>query len=148
MPDVFSDPRSFVNGIKHEGHKPYCLLTLKAYIQSLIDLDNLFCRQLLPTTVSTNNGDDVTFFSLSLEGNQIVVYNFVKQMIALRENFLTSFGEEPSNTCDVDWRSFLLILGKPGTGKTFTVHKCIQYCLQNHLSVAVAVPTGTLACRY
>ena len=51
-------------------------------------------------------------------------------------------------TYDVDWQSILLLLGKPGTGKTFTLHKSIQYCLQNNTSVAVAFPTGTLARTY
>ena len=148
MPEVFSHPESFINSIDHEGHKQYYLLTLKAYIQSLIDLDNLFRRQLLPTTVNASHGDDVNPSSISLEGNQTIVYNFVKQMITLQENFLASFGQEPCTTSDVNWQSFLLILGKPGTGKTFTAHKCIQYCVENNLSIAVAVPTGTVACTY
>ena len=65
MPEVFLHPQTFIHSIDHEGHKQYYLLTLKAYIQSLIDLDNLFCRQLLPTTPNTSHGDDVHPSSMS-----------------------------------------------------------------------------------
>ena len=39
-------------------------------------------------------------------------------MISKREQFIQSFGEIPMCHSDVDWRRFLLLLGKPGTGKT------------------------------
>ncbi len=66
-------------------------------------------------------------------------------MLEQRDNF---YHEIPCKLSDVDWRRFPLVLGKPGTGKTFTLHKCIQYCIQNHIAVCVALPTGTLACTY
>ena len=69
-------------------------------------------------------------------------------MIREREQFNESYGQIAMCPSDVDWRRFLLILGKAGTGKTFTMQQLIQYCLDNMLSVAVAVPKGTLACTY
>ncbi len=47
-----------------------------------------------------------------------------------------------------DWRKFLLVTGYPGCGKTFMLRTCIQFCLDNDLSPAVATPTGCLACVY
>lgn len=49
---------------------------------------------------------------------------------------------------EIDWRKFILVTGKPGTGKTQTLLRCIDYCMSMHRSVHVATPTGFLATRY
>ena len=46
------------------------------------------------------------------------------------------------------WKSFILINGKPGTGKTHTVCKAISAALQQDYNVKVAAPTGFLASTY
>ena len=47
-----------------------------------------------------------------------------------------------------DWKRFILINGKPGTGKTHTVCKVISATLQQEYNVKVAAPTGFLASTY
>ena len=44
-----------------------------------------------------------------------------------------------------DWKRFPMVLGKRGTGKSFTFRQCIACALQNGLTTCVT-PTGTLAC--
>ena len=47
-----------------------------------------------------------------------------------------------------NWKRFILINGKPGTGKTHTVCKAISAALQQDYNVKVAAPTGFLASTY
>ena len=42
------------------------------------------------------------------------------------------------------WKKLPLILGKLGSGKIYTFHKCIKFCIEYEYNVAVAVPTGVL----
>ena len=116
MAEIFSDPTSFTDTIEHEGHKQYYVITVRSYIQSCIDLDNMYHRQLLPTAVIGNDSINADSSAMSLQGNQLVVYNLLKEMITLRESFIASTGEYTSASSCVDWRRFPLILGKPGTG--------------------------------
>ena len=147
MPEFFANPQNFTDHIKNEGHKQYYLSTINAYLQSLLDLDTLYRLQALPSHLNENNCSQASA-PINLEGNQLVALTLVKDMIREREQFNESYGQIAMCPSDVDWRRFLLILGKAGTGKTFTMQQLIQYCLDNMLSVAVAVPTGTLACTY
>ena len=57
--------------------------------------------------------------------------------------------EEASNSSSgEEWKKFILINGKPGTGKTYTVCKAISATLQEEYNVKVAAPTGFLASTY
>ena len=49
---------------------------------------------------------------------------------------------------DLDWRKFPLIIGKAGSGKIFTVEKCIEHCTYNGIPACVGVPICILACTY
>ena len=49
---------------------------------------------------------------------------------------------------DIDWKRFPVVLGKSGTGKSFTEQECIQFSIENDLKTFVATPTGTLKCTY
>jgi len=46
------------------------------------------------------------------------------------------------------WKRFILINGKPGTGKTHTICKAISATLREEYNVKVAAPTGFLASTY
>ena len=49
------------------------------------------------------------------------------------------------STSGHDWRKFLLVRGKPGTGKTFAVLHSIRTALEAHYKVLCATPTGMLS---
>ena len=76
----------------------------------------------------------------------MVVMAIFKEMLLQKQSNLQATSSK-INT-EVDWIFFLLILGKPGTGKTHTLHACIEYCLTNRLQVCVGTPTRTLARVY
>ena len=48
----------------------------------------------------------------------------------------------------LDWRKFLLVVGRAGTGKSFTLIKVIDACLSMTGNVFVATPTGFLAMQF
>ena len=44
----------------------------------------------------------------------------------------------------IDWKKFLLVQGKPGTGKSFAVKAVIQHDIDQEYNVCCATPTGIL----
>ena len=52
------------------------------------------------------------------------------------------------SSSELDWTKFILLLGKPGTGKTHTVCTSVRRTLEDRFLVAVAGPTGFLASLY
>eukprot|EP00112_Aurelia_sp_Birch-Aquarium-sp1_P011530 Seg2423.4 transcript_id=Seg2423.4/GoldUCD/mRNA.D3Y31 product="hypothetical protein" protein_id=Seg2423.4/GoldUCD/D3Y31 len=145
MPQTFTDAAVLCAEIDSEGDKQYFLDTIESYITSLIHINNLFRQQLLPpsTTYRTN----ASLPSLSpLQGNQLVLFTYFKQIIEARERGILSDGME--TTEDVDWKKFPLIVGRPGTGQSFTLQRCIEHSIDTDLAVCVAVPIDVLACTY
>ena len=47
-----------------------------------------------------------------------------------------------------DWRKFLLVIGRAGTGKSFALVKVIDACVSISANVFVATPTGFLATQF
>ena len=143
--DKFTNAADFCAEIETEGHKQYFLDTLQSYITSLINMNNLYRRQLLPSLTSSQT--DASLDSISpLRGSQLLFFTYFTQIIEARERDILSDGME--TTEDVDWKKFPLIVGRPGSGKTFTVERCIEHASHSDLAVCVALPTGVLACTY
>ena len=82
----------------------------------------------------------------SFPGSQLLFFTYFRQIIKARERGILSDGMETIE--DVDWKKFPLIVGQPGSGKTFTVERCIEHAIHTDLAVCVVLPTGVLACRY
>ena len=58
-----------------------------------------------------------------------------------------SESQQPKELHDTapDWRKFILVVGKAGTGKSYALTKVIQLCVTKGCRVFVATPTGFLA---
>ncbi len=63
-------------------------------------------------------------------------------MLKKRDSFHHNILCESSNAY---WHKFSLVLG---TVKTFTIHKCIDYCSKNHINFCIGMPTGSIPCVY
>ena len=146
MGNTFIDGPTFAATLEVYGHKQYYLRTISSYIQSLIDLNNFYRRQLLSSASTLPQTSITSAQALELRGNQLVFYNYFKEIVENREQSLLSTNNTVDS--DVDWKRFPLVLGKPGTGKSFTLQQCIYFCIENNLTICVATPTGTLACTY
>lgn len=48
----------------------------------------------------------------------------------------------------IEWTKFLLVVGRAGTGKSFTLMKAIESCILGKLKMMVTTPTGFLATHY
>ena len=143
MPTTFNDADSFISELEKDGHKQYILDTIQAYLCGLINLNNLYRWQLLPSVVLHTRHGTIAAVD-ALRGNQLVLFTYFKQILEVREQEFLSEGMDVSD--DLDWRKFPFIIRKAGSGKTFTVEKCIEHCIHNDIPACVAVPTGILAC--
>lgn len=54
MPDIFGDPFQFKSTLENEGHKRYIIETAFSYLESLLALNNMYRRQLLPISLTTS----------------------------------------------------------------------------------------------
>ena len=59
---------------------------------------------------------------------------------------LTVASENPEHS--FDWRKFLMVVGKAGTGKSYALTNLIHTCVTAKRNVMVATPTGYLATEY
>ena len=53
-----------------------------------------------------------------------------------------------SHTENLNWKKFILVTGKPGTGKTHCLRRAIRDALDDQRKVLTATPTGFLATTY
>ena len=146
MATSFTDGSSFAATLEVYGHKEYFLKTISSFVQSLIDLNNLYRLNLLTSSHTMSYSHSISNQPVLLHGNQLVFYNYFKEMVEQREQCLFAGGS--AHESDIDWKRFPVVLGKPGTGKSFTMQECIQFSIDNDLKTCVATPTGTLACTY
>ena len=47
-----------------------------------------------------------------------------------------------------DWRTFILITGRPGSGKSQIMNRTIQKCIEEGRNILATAPTGILASCY
>ena len=119
---------------------------MSSFIQSLIDLNNQYRRQLLSSASALSHSRPNPVQPLLFSGNQLVFYNYFKEIVEKREQCLIT-GVSPIEF-DMDWKQFSLVLGKPGTGKSYTMRQCIQFSIDNDPNTCAATPNGTLACTH
>ena len=127
MGNTFFNGPTFAATLEVYGHKQYYLPTISSYIQSLIDLNNFYKRQLLSSNSTLPQTNRTSRQASELRGNQLVFYNYFKEIVEYREQCLLSTNNNVDS--DVDWKRFPLVLGKPGTGKSFTLQHCIYFCM-------------------
>ena len=110
--------------LESEGHKSTYISTALSYLESLKDMLTAYSLHVLPplpdssTTILSHDS------SLSLQGKQHAAYQTFKLFLASRYQFYNS-----TTPVDVNWKQFMLITGKPGTGKSYLVRACIEYAI-------------------
>ncbi len=117
------------------------------------------------------NGDTSVDTEYNLDHIQNSIFLHIMQLLNTREEYYSFYCESASdsdsegNGCNFDnvntvgirsqstnltreWRKFILIIGRHGTGKSQILSKTIETCIEDQRAVLVTTPTGILAARY
>ena len=171
-PEVWKNETSIKEHFALMGNKDDYVETLIAYAHSKQDFLNLWQRRILGGLTDLADLPDLNTIS-DLSTDQILRVNaLVQKFLNQRQEFYNDIPEaqidsdnedlESDIECAIDernvqslpstsgpeWRKFLLVRGKPGTGKTFAVLHSIRTALQAEYKVLCATPTGMLSSTY
>ena len=85
-----------------------------------------------------------------LDNMQVNVVNMVKLFLRYRSQYYAMYDDEENERYEStqDWRKVISVTGKPGTGKTKTLHACVKFAVDNQFTTLVATPTAMLASSY
>lgn len=158
---------------KLEGHKTYYIRNIVSHVKSLTAFFHLWQRQVFG--LNTEPIDISSQSESEFDAVQLAVLNHVRHAVAMRHSQLSEEQDCPGfledddesdeqqerpasdqtascpelpSSLDLDWRKLILLVGKPGTGKTHTVCTSVQRTLQDQFKVAIAAPTGFLTNLY
>ena len=153
--------RSFFNV---QGHKQYYVENIIQYVRSRFDFYHLWQRQVIGTITVVRNEQNVDM--TNLDPNQSRVLAIAKDFLRERTEAYDDIPEANLGVLDddlsdetedvdeyeqnlasatgIDWKKFLLVQGKPGTGKSFAVKAVIQHGIDQEYNVCCATPTGIL----
>lgn len=150
-----------------EGHKSWFITNIAMHIQSLKDVLHLWKKQVL----SFANVTMPTSMDYPLDSKQQLVVTLFTEMANNRNSYYATCNSQYENdnaesdeeinndfptihedtqtqNTGVDWKKFLLVVGRAGTGKSYALNKVIEKALLLHMKVFVATPTGFLATGY
>ena len=170
-PEVWTNESAIRDHFSLMGNKDDYVETLIAYVQSRLDFLHLWQRRVvsagpeLPSATSLDCEDDMSpeqFRIKSLVDKFLQQreehYNDIPEVNYDSESSDTDNEDEcPTDERDVqrlpstsghDWRKFILIRGKPGTGKTYALLHSIHNALKADYRVLCTTPTGMLSSTY
>lgn len=172
-PEVWQNLDAVEGLFKLEGHKTYYIRNIVSHVKSLTAFFHLWQRQVFG--LNTEPIDISSQSESEFDAVQLAVLNHVRHAVAMRHSQLSEEQDCPGfledddesdeqqerpasdqtascpelpSSLDLDWRKLILLVGKPGTGKTHTVCTSVQRTLQDQFKVAIAAPTGFLTNLY
>ena len=165
---LWSDEGKVRTYFQNRGHQESFVETMVSYVQSLADLLHLWQRRVL-----TGNDLQLEIRNAIDAVEDPVQHQVVSTILASLRNYTDHLPDEqplesdddddeegveeqpdlidmPPDTSreDVDWKKFILVTGKAGTGKTHCISKAIDEALNDEREILVATPTGFLATTY
>ncbi len=144
MPEFVDDVAIFKDFLSHEGHNMSYIETACSFLSSLNDLAYLYNRNVLPLGGLTILDSGGFSSSAELNSQQLHVYSLFQRMLRERDD---AFNKGIAYK-EAGWKRFVLVTGKPGTGKSQTIIQCINYATTKDYEVCIATPTGILACTF
>ena len=170
-PELWTDETKIREHFSLMGNKDEYVDTLIAYVQSKRDFLHLWQRRVIGGISDLSLLPDLSSDS-DFSPEQLRVHSLVEKFLTQRQEYYDDIPEADYNsdnasldsdteyaiderniqslpsTSGHDWRKFLLVRGKPGTGKTFAVLHSIRTALEAHYKVLCATPTGMLSSTY
>ena len=169
-PELWTDETAIREDFSLMGNKDDYVDTLIAYMQSRRDFFNLWQRRIL------GGLSDLTVLpvldSVAMSPEQSRINTLVEKFLSQRQEYYNDIPEadvdsdsdtlESDSECALDerniqtfpstpghyWRKFLLVRGKPGTGKTYAVLHSIRKVLKAEYTLLCTTPTGMLSRTY
>ena len=170
-PDLWTDQTKIREHFSLMGNKGEYVDTLIAYVQSKRDFLHLWQRRVIGGISDLSLLPDLNLDS-DFSPEQLRVHSLVEKFLTQRQEYYDDIPEADydsdnerldsdteyaiderniqslSSTSGHDWRKFLLVRGKPGTGKTFPLLHSIRTALEAEYKVLCATPTGMLSSTY
>ena len=157
-PEFWHDDKKTEHFLNLQGHKDHYITTAISYVRSRVHFFNLWQRQIIGTLQMKNLVQSIETNALSLQQERVrkPVKDFLKQRtdhyddvletdhLSESEDDETEETELPSSSMatGIDWHKYILIKGKPGTGKSHAIKVVIEESLEEEYTVCCATPTG------
>lgn len=160
--EFWKDDSAIRTFLSIEGNKSHFIDTYISYLHSLIDTFQMWQLKIVSITDLNVSEDEEDY---SLDHNQNVVKSYI--LTCLQNRFDTYSSHNNWNDFELedramaeriisdhlrvpncDWRQPVILIGKPGAGKTRTICSIVKTCVQQGLSVLICCPTGILSINY
>ena len=110
----------------------------------LDNFQNAIFQQIMTAMLKRDSHyDNSEYYAMSEEDVDDVEHEVVDEVVVDEEHF--DIGGHGNND---DWRKFILITGRPGSGKSQIMNRTIQKCIEEGRNILATAPTGILASRY
>lgn len=152
---------SMINDIfQKEGHKSWHITNILFYVQSLRDFHKLWLKKILdfpellqPPFPEKPLDSKQTLPMLHKRREHYGALNnrhFLETATGENERDIPVTGDDHESVNEdtiilsrnVDWEIFLLVVGQPGTGKSYLLKKCIEKFSSDDWKIFVCTPTG------
>ena len=169
MNDFWSQSEHVRQYFCNQGHKGTFVETILSHVASLMDLFRLFRRHVITSNDIPRDiahaeeavNDPVQHHVLQVVGiclqKRDNYYNELDQHVTEESSDTSEEDIDPdlpdvapsaSHTENLNWKKFILVTGKPGTGKTHCLQRAIRDASDDQRKVLTATPTGFLATTY
>ena len=169
MNDFWSQSEHVRRYFCNQGHKEIFVETILSHVASLTDFFRLFQRRVItgndiPRDIARAEeavNDPVQHRVLQVVGiclrRRDNYYNELDQQVREEssdtseediDSDLPDVAPSASHTENLNWKKFILVTGKPGTGKTHCLRRAIRDALDDQRKVLTVAPTGFLATTY
>lgn len=163
-PEFWRDEKISENFLNLQGHKDHYISTAISYVRSRVHFFNLWQRQIIGSLQVQNFAVEIERMALSLQQER--VRNLVKDFLKQQTNHYDDVPEvgtvsdsededleeseiaASSIASGLDWRQYIPIKGKPGSGKSHAVKVVIEESLEKEYTVCCVTPTGILTSSY
>ena len=163
-PEMWRNKKKVEHFLNLQGHKDHYICTAESYVRSRVHFFNLWQRQIIGSLQVDNFATEIETSDLSPQ--QTRVKNLVRDFLQKRTSHyddvpeVQSFSEDEEESAEegeissssissgINWQKYILIKGKPGTGKSHAVKVVIEDSLDKEYTVCCATPTGILTSSY
>ena len=146
QPHKWSTGEEIRKEFQYDGHRDHFLTTIVAYIMALRDILHLWRIRVVDSSVGILTSLAIErLFPLS--PFQTTIYMHLMECLRKRKDFPQQ-SSRGNPAILAEWAKFRVLCGKPGTGKSQVLVRCIHQAVQEEFNVLVCAPLARLAQGY